>query len=233
VTGFELTAALVDSLAWPLLVYLLLRLFKDPVAKLIPRVKRFAFGGAELEVGDLKQKEDNLDREVEKSGPVLVAKENSLSHSAGTGSSPAGAGTEQPAPPETDPAEGAPVGELAPLSDLQHEAFEDIVQRAAEWGAARGRAGLGVEGTAVEWNDEMPRLIIPRIAPVRGRAASTPTSPPAPDLGSLRAKVAFFRNSMDDAHGARANWAHGRWTEALAELRAAEAAEAAKREEKK
>lgn len=151
---FEQVVKLVQALAWPVVVLTAVWLLRHRLRDLLDRTGTVKFPGGEWQArADLAAKEENLAEEVEQSAAVLVGE---------TGQAP-----------PSDPAEssnGKPPAEVStekptsPTPDIQREALEDLVQRAAEWGAARGRAGMGVEGTVVRWNKDGPRLVVPSSA---------------------------------------------------------------------
>ena len=149
--------------------------FRSRIRELLGRTGRLTLpGGLEWHQAEIADKEEGLLAEIEESAPVLIVQGDSDQASPDS-SGPMQAdghadGSRRAAPtPSTGGGrvsrqhDGSVTGR-SDLASLQRAAFEDVVQSAAEWGAARGRAGLGVEGTKVEWGaDGSPRLDIPRV----------------------------------------------------------------------
>jgi hypothetical protein len=130
--------------------------------------------GLEWQQAEIAHKEEELQAEVEESAPVLILQGDSEQVAPvipgptqidghDDGSRPGAPGPGKGSGKGFRHYEGSATGRSG-LVVSQRAAFEDVVQRAAEWGAARGRAGLGVEGTTVDWEaDGSPRLDIPRV----------------------------------------------------------------------
>ncbi|MCZ2815228.1 hypothetical protein [Modestobacter sp. VKM Ac-2984] len=183
---YELTVNLVTGLAWPAVVGGIAWGFRSKIRELLGRTGRLTLpGGLEWHQAEIADKERELLAEVEESAPVLIVRGSNdqlppllsdRTHIDGQHGDPR---PDHPSPSKGNGQrarqyEGSATGRSG-LVASQREAFEDVVQRAAEWGAARGRAGLGVEGTKVEWGqDGSPRLDIPRVTdrPIAGSAES-------------------------------------------------------------
>jgi hypothetical protein len=158
--------------------------FRPKIRELLGRTGRLTLpGGLEWQQAEIANKEEELQAEVEESAPVLILQGDS-DQVPPVASDPTRSGGHDDRRPPGAPApgkgsaqgswhyEGSATGRSG-LVASQRAAFEDVVQRAAEWGAARGRAGLGVEGTKVEWGaDGSPRLDIPRVTGSPGHFTS-------------------------------------------------------------
>ena len=201
----EFIAHLVGSLSWPVAVAFLLWTFRGAVRQILPRTRKFTFPGGEWEGADLAQTEDNLRREVEEKGPVLVAHET-----------PA---TQLP----TDGTDGEQPGdrEAPPTPSVGLEAFEDLVRRAAEWGAARGRAGYSVDGLAVRWaQDGRPRLELPPSNSVASIVERITGDPNAVEISGLQNQIDYLQRAIERSHPGKANRLFGELQQARARLEA-------------
>lgn len=165
---YEHTVRLLTGLAWPAAIGAIVFGFRDRIREMLSRTEQLTLpGGVEWQAQDIADKEENLQAQVAASAPVLVPTENDL-----VPSDPPANGESTPGSRRGMPGNEMPGGSRPPSSDatagpgpvtVQREALQEIVQRAAEWGAARGRAGLGVEGTRLDWQaDGHPRLVLPR-----------------------------------------------------------------------
>jgi hypothetical protein len=174
VEWYELTVNLVTGLAWPAVVGGIVWGFRSKIKEMVGRTGRLTLpGGLEWQQAEIADREEELQAEVEESAPVLILQGDSDQPPPVVVSDPTHVDGQDDGSRPGAPGKGNARGSWhydgsatgrSGLVASQRAAFEDVVQRAAEWGAARGRAGLGVEGTKVEWGaDGSPRLDIPRV----------------------------------------------------------------------
>jgi len=164
----ELVLRYVEALAWPVVVGTVAFYLREPLQGLVRKVRKASFGGAEVNFAE--REEASLRAELEESAPLLGAVDPPAAPAdAGAPSEP------EDAPPSATSPEGALATGGVPDGSgirVRREAIEDLVRKAAEWGQARGEAGLDVSGTRIEWGGAAPRLHTPP-------APSLTTSPKA------------------------------------------------------
>ncbi len=214
---YEQTVTLLTGLAWPVAIGVIVWGFRTKIKGMLDRTGSLTLpGGVEWQAREIAEKEEELQAEVAESAPVLVPTESEPVEPTPS-DPPVSRGNGNPTARPDVPVVHAPLGGSGQLtagamarSELvasQREAFEDVVRRAAEWGASRGRAGLGVEGTRVRWQaDGTPRLVIPSVR--HGFTGWTLEQ----ELRSAEAKVEMLETELQHAEliddAARANHAH-------------------------
>ncbi|MCW2904676.1 MAG: hypothetical protein JWO67_6941 [Streptosporangiaceae bacterium] len=191
--GLKAVAALLGAVAWPLLLGAVLWGFRGSVTALLARTKTWKGpGGLEWEgYREVAEKQATLQDELTQNG-VLLAGTSPVSS---TGDGEGG----QEEPPED-------------LTKPRKRAIEELVQGAAEWGAARGRLGLDVNGTAIDWGDDgLPRLVTP-VRPKADQFASEDEIVGAARLRNARRRVAALQAQFEHADAvdsARAQYIYG------------------------
>jgi hypothetical protein len=189
----ELVLQYFEVLAWPFVTATALIVFRDPLSGLVDRVRSVsAFGAsAELAAEERREKAD-LQAALTEGAAVLGAAEgneadvavNEVPATPGQGAQPSVTDDRVPGArsPDSDD-DGQSESGLDRLREEVEErrskqaetrrrrhAIEAIIREAAEWGHARGVAGVDVSGTHIMWDGDVPRLKAPSVLTAQAQA---------------------------------------------------------------